>query len=570
MLRPGSMLGILGAGALVAALATSPAAAFSRHPAAPTPVSGGTAVVALPAQVNIPWYIPLENSANYSGYVIELTSLLYQPLLWQNAQHQIDYTQSIASKVTYNSAGTVYNVFMNPKWHWSNGRPITSADAQFSWNVMIAAEQSTTAPWPAGIQGSGGLPGNAQGFQVDGPYEFTITLKKPANQVWFEYNGLGNMPIMPAVWNRYPANMAQELAYLGKEAVNPAFDTPVSGPFMLSSAVQDQAWTLARNPNYSGHKAYLSRLIFRFEASDASLFADLRSGTAQFGPLPSADWAARAELKDTILKAYGFGFGFIWVNMNAGAQGGVSTIFRNLYVRQAMQEGVDVNGIGQIIYHNQYQPVFGPLDTTPKSVFLAPALNKPVYPFNPAAGKALLEAHGWKEVNGVMTKGNQTMDFTMQYSSGDLAITQEMELLQADWAQEGIKINLQPTPFASVLKAMSARTPWEMVGGLTWGYPGYPSGEQMFYKAQGVDWYGWNDPTENALVQKTISPAPNAAANLQNLFAFETYTARMAPQIFLPLPVTDNEVAYNLHGVTTATADSWSDLEPQYWWVSGS
>jgi peptide/nickel transport system substrate-binding protein len=553
-------------GALVASSAIASAA-----PAKPAaPVNGGTVVFALPPQSNIPWYLPLQNAPNYSGYVFELVQLLYQPLLWQNEDHQFDFSQSIASKITANTQGTVYNIYMNPKWQWSNGKPITSADAQFSWDVYMAAESSTVAPWPAGSAGAGGMPANFKSFKVDGPYEFTITLKKPANQAWFEYNALTVFPIMPAVWNKYPTNMAEELAYLGKEATNPKFDNPVSGPFELQSAVQNQAWTLIPNPNYSGQKAHISRFIFQYEGSDSAVFAGLKTGAIQVGQLPLSYWTARTELPDTMEQEFGYGFGFLWVNMWSDAENGVNKIFDNLYVRQALEMGIDQNSIGKIIDHDQYQPAYGPLQVSPTTTaFLDPTLAKPLYPYNPAAGLKLMESHGWTLDKGVLTKGGQQMTFTLQYSSGDLSIEEEMELIQADWAKEGVKVTLKPVPFAALLDTVESKhNAWEVVGGITWGYPGYPSGEQLFYKDQGVDFAGWNNAEENSLINATTSPSPTPAQTKATYFKYELYTAKELPMLWAPLPVTDEEVAPNLHGVTDSSLLSWTDIEPQYWWLS--
>ncbi len=553
-------------GAVVAASAIAGAAPAKRA----GPINGGTVVDALAPNANIPWYLPLQNGPNYSGYVFALVQLLYQPLLWQNAQHKFDYNLSLAQKVTYNPQGTVFHIFLNPKWHWSNGQPITSTDLLFSWNVMMAAESSTVAPWPAGSQGAGGMPQNFKSAQATGKYELTLTLKKPANQQWFIYNALTVFPVMPAVWNKYPNNMAEELAYLGKNATNPKFDNPVSGPFQLQSAVQNQQWVLVPNTNYSGQKAHISRFIFQYEASNQAEFAGLKTGAIQVGYLPAADWAARAELPDKMVKQYGFGFGFLWVNMWSDAQNGVNKIFDNLYVRQAMEMGIDQTSICNIIYHAQCQEAYGPLQVSPTTqAFLDPVLRKPLYPFSPANGLKLLESHGWTLQNGVLSKGGQTMSFTLQYSSGDLATQEEMELIQSDWAKEGIKVTLEPVPFAALLDTVEAKhNQWEIVGGITWGYPGYPSGEQLFYKDQGVDFAGWNDPTDNSLIVATESPAKTPALQRSIYFKYQLYTARELPMLWSAYPVSDDEIAPNLQGVTSLSLLSWTDIAPQYWWLS--
>jgi peptide/nickel transport system substrate-binding protein len=533
--------------------------------------AGGTIVYALPAQNNIPWYLPLTNEANNSTIIDQLTSLLYQRLIFIDNSYTIDYAQSIASRITYNAQGTVFHVYMNPQWRWSDGRPITSADAKFGWDVLLATEASKTAPWPSSSLGSGGLPQDAKSFVVNGPYEFTVTLKTPVNQEWFEYNGIASIPILPAhAWNRYPTSIHKEIAYLGREATNPTFDSVVSGPFELESAVENQAWTLVPNPRYAGHKASVSRLIFQYETSDAAEFAGLRSGQIQIGYLPPEEWAARAQLPDRLVAEPSFQFNFTWLNMNAGAPGGVNKIFDNLYVRQAFAYGMNNGGVADVIYHGQASPEAGPIPSVPRTAFLDPRLINPIYPYSPATGKKLLEAHGWREVDGVMTKGSEKMAFTVIFGSGMPAVTDTMELYQAGWAAEGIKVTLEPLPATTLLGEFTNPTKWQIVGSIGIDYGGaYPSGETLFYKGEGSDLNGWNDPTENKLVEATISPSTSAAANQRAFFAYEYYTAKVLPSLFMPNLWTDAEVATTVHGYDAATANAVGGYPlPQYWSVS--
>ena len=566
-------VGIVALTALAGAtLGTGFAAARNVHKASSGPQYGGTIVYALPTQTNIPWYFPIRNAANSSLYTAQLTSLLYKPLIYVNDTLAIDYAQSIASKITYNKQGTVFNVFMNPKWHWSDGQPITSADAQFSWNVLMATESTKAPPpWPSSSLGSGGLPANAKSFKVDGKYEFTITLKSPVNQDWFEYKGIGSIPILPAhVWNKYPNNITQEITYLGKNATDPSFDSVVSGPFKLQSAIQNQSWTLVPNPNYSGHKPYVSRLILQFEGSDTSEFAGLKTGSIQVGYLPPAEWNARMELPDRMVTAYPFSYRFVWGDLNKGAENGVNAIFNQFYVRQALMMGIDVNAINQVIFHGYGAAEYGPIPSLPKTKFLDPALTKPLYPYNPAAAKALLERHGWQDVGGVMTKGSQKMSFSLMYPSGNLATTNEMELLQADWAKEGVQVTLNPVPFATLVGNLSDPSKWEMVSGIGIIYGSYPSGESIFYKLQGLDAdLGWNNPTENRLIAATTAPAASDAASLRAFYNYEYYTAKELPALWMPNNAAWEEVAPNVQGFNAFT-DNWvtGGFLPQYWWVS--
>ena len=535
-----------------------------------TAAAGGTLVYALPEQTQIPWYFPYANAANASLYSFELIDQLYLPLFYIGDNYKINYADSIADKVTYNKAGTIYHVFMNPKWKWSDGAPVTSADAQFGWNMLIATmNPKAPAPWPNDSYGSGDVPTNIQSFAVNGTYEFTVTLKKPVNQEWFIYNGLNLLYVMPAqAWNKYPTDTAKEVAYLGKNATNPTFDTPVDGPFELQSATQSQDWVLVPNPSFAGHRSTLSRLIFQYEGSDAAEFAGLKTGTIQVGYLPAADWAARSQLSlDTMSEEFGYIFNYTMINMTAQAPGGVGKIFSQLYVRQALSEATDQSAIVNVIYHGQAKAQYGPIPSDPRTDFFDPALAKPLYPYNLAAAKKLLTSHGWKEVGGVMTQGKEQLKFTMIYPSGDEAQTEAAELMQADWAKIGVQVTLKPTPLVTEFGLEDKPNAWQIAAGTGIIYGGtYPSGESLFYKNQGLDTMGWNNPEENALVEKTISPSPTPAANLRNFYAYEMYTARALPGLWFPETATDVEVEHNVLGFSVDTNNPVTGIPLMNFW----
>ncbi len=566
-----SWIGGLAAAAVLAttAMGTGMVGAASVHRAGPTP--GGTIVAALTAQSNVDWYFPVDNPANQTVPVARIVGMMWEPLLYFNNQNQLDPSQQLASKVTYNSQGTVYHVFLNPKWHWSDGTPITSADAVWSVQAQIAMMQSNApAPWPSSSVGSGGLPQDFVSVVANGPYEFTITINKPVNQAWFIANGVGTFAIFPKhAWDKYPNNMTQEIKYLGQNATNPNFDSVVSGPFKMLSAIQNQAWTFVPNPNYSGHKSIVSKFIWQYEASTTAEFAGLKTGAIQIGYLPAEDWAARLELPDRMVLAPSLRYSFVWTDMNPGTPGGANTIFQNLYVRQAMAMAMNGNAMLNIIYHGQGTPGYGPFPAVPKTSFSDPVLTKPIYPYDPAKGKALLEAHGWQDVNGVMTKGSQQMKYTLQYPSGSIATTEEMELIQSGLAQEGIQITLEPIPFSSLVGELGTPSKWQMVGGISLVYGGgYPSGESLFYENKDLDLNGWNNPEENKLIQLTTEPSPSPAVTQQRMFSYFEYTAKELPAFFLPSIWGDNEVAHNIGGYNAYTMDSVTDGPlPQYWYV---
>jgi peptide/nickel transport system substrate-binding protein len=569
------LLGACGAGGAApttgSTTATAGGTAATGTAAAGTPQQGGTVVYALGPQ-DINWYFPLRPSA-YNTVVDSIAAtLMYEPLFYVGPDGKVDFSRGVASKISWNSDGTVYTVDLKPNFHWSDGTQVTANDVLFTWHlIQIASAKTATAPWPYAGAGSGGVPDLVKDVTVVSPTEFTVTLTKPVNQQWFEYDGLSKfIPLPEKAWDKYPNDPAQELAYITQHGTDVSFFNPVDGPFKMSSAVDKQAWTFVPNTAYDLHKPYLDKLVLAYETSDAAEVGDLRTGAVQVGYLPATDYAIRDQLtNDTFYKTNSYGYCRIYLNFSNPQ---VGPVLQQLPVRQAMQMGIDQQGMISKVYSGQAVIGVGPVPVDPPT-FLDPKLiQSPPYTFDPAAGKALLEKNGWTEQNGVMTNAQgQKLEFTMQYVSGNSATEANMQLIQSDWAKEGIKVTLQPLQFADMvgMHVASDADKWQLQGGICWVWgASVPTGENLFKTGGAYNFYKFSDPNLDKLIDATVSPQPSADAQQAAMYAYDDAVARDLPQLWMPHPYGFGEVAKNVHGVIETVNNFSGGISPQYWWVS--
>ena len=63
-----------------------------------------------------------------------------------------------------------------------------------------------------------------------------------------------------------------------------------SGPFMVKEHLQDESWTLEKNPNYwrEGHPK-IDRLVIRIMPDDTTRIAGLREGRVDFATFENPD-----------------------------------------------------------------------------------------------------------------------------------------------------------------------------------------------------------------------------------------------------------------------------------------
>lgn len=565
-------------GSILAAVALTVSACGQSHAGTTSSFKanpGATIEYALPPQSNLNWFLPVVNAPDDSIQNFQFIYQMYKPLLWVNANYTVNWKTSIAKKITYNPQGTVYHVFLHHRWHWSNGQPVTSQDVLFTWSVIQAASQSNVpSPWPYVGLGTGDIPNGIQSVVANNNYELTITLKQPANQQWFIFNGIIQLIPMPkGAWDVHK-NMKNELVYLGDHSTDPQFDQVVDGPFKIGPSITNQYWTLVPNTHYDGHKAEVRRVIFEFEGSNDSEFAALKSGSVNVGYLDPSQYGARTELTrqgDVITPEYLFGYYETQLNMFPGSP--VKSLFDQLYMRQALQLGLNREAIDKDVYHGYAPSIDGPIPGTPKTSFLAPDLASNPYPYNPSRGKRLLEAHGWHLVNGVMEKNGVPLKLTLAYPSGSGAETTEVQLMKQDWAREGIDVSLRGMPgsnLESLTYSPSEASRWEMSTGLAWFYdgPGYwPTGGQLF-ASNAPSGFGYSNRTEDQLIAATHRPYDNPKQTLTAFYRYEDFTARHLPVLWQNNVGTLAVHAGNVHGSVKYADASVGFPQMQYWWVS--
>ncbi|MCL5115906.1 MAG: peptide ABC transporter substrate-binding protein, partial [Firmicutes bacterium] len=540
------------------------------------PQAGGTAVIALPEQTSPNWFFPLMSLSADSTLNGQIVDLSYMPLLYYGQNGQLSHTYGISSDVTYNKAGTQFTVHLNPKWHWSNGKPVTAADVIFAYDIMKAGSNpNVNYAWGYAGQGSGGLPTDWKSVQAKGPDTVVITTTQPVNQQWFIRNGIGQIyPIPKSVWDKYPNNMKAEMSFINRVSnspSNPVYHV-VDGAWKFQSMAANQDWTFVPNAQFDGHKALLNKLVFQYETSASAEFEALKSGTVNYGYLPTSLLGDTKQLpNDVLTPEYSLGFNYIQLNMNPSAPGGIGKAFDELAVRQALQMGVDQAGIIKTILHG-----YGAVDDTtlasnPSDPFLDPQLATQPYPYNPTKGRQILEKAGWRMVNGVMTKNGIKLEFTMYAASGSNSYNNIDQLLQQDWAKEGIVAHIAYQPFDTVISyGTSDASKWQVLnwnGG--WGYTsGYPSGGNLFLTGAAENSGGYSSSTMDSLINATYKPSPYQQT-LQNMYAYEDFAAKQLPSvIYIPQIPTYTVHAKNLHNSIKTFNQIGGWIFPNEWWIS--
>ncbi len=586
------------AGLMVLAACTSSAPSSSTGQAR---VQGGTATVALSPGEQFNYILPLLNTENAVGANIEYSEyLMWRPLYWFGGPNSVGFDEkySLAYPAAVTSAGgkTTATIQLKP-YRWSDGKPVTSRDVQF-WFNLLKAEKTN---WWGYV--SGEIPDNVSAFTILSPAKFSLTFTGTFSSAWL-YNELGQLiPIPQQAWDKESATgpvgsydltttgaqavynfLAAQNKDLSSYATNPLWQV-VDGPFRLTSYAASTGDAIyVRNSSYSGPASgsIHALRVLSYTSDDAEFDSLLAAGGISYGYLPFNDAAQVSRVTGDGYKVEAWPtWGITYMSMNF-ASPQVGAIFNQLYVRQAMQHLINQSGYIRSFLGGYGNPTYGPVPLVPTSQFVSSAQKQNPYPYDPAAAKAQLSAHGWKIVPGgadvcvrpgtapdecgAGIKSGAKLSFSLQYSTGTQSVTEEVDALQSAFSQAGIQVAPDGAPFDTVVGNDVPCTKngcWELnYYGQGWYFdPGYndPDGSVLF-GSTGVDNGGlYSSATANALISKLGSGGYPA------LYAYENYIAKQLPMIWMPqLDEQISAVSSKLQG--TYPQDPDGNIYPENWY----
>jgi peptide/nickel transport system substrate-binding protein len=578
-----------------------------------SPVKGGTVSVALLSGGAFTWIFPFAGNTEASvGNFQRFQWLMYRPLYLfgnnTNSNLAINYPLSPAHAPVYSNGGKTVTVTMKG-WKWSNGETVDANSVLFFLKMAFAEK----ANWYAYAPGL--LPDNVVSAAVRGT-TLTLQLDKSYSSLWYTYNQLAELTPMPASWDVISlsgapgsggcttdsaadgwAKCKAVYAFLTAQskiansyATSPLWSV-VDGPWKLSSFSTTGNVAMVPNSKYSGSpKPTLAAIKFVAFTGDAAEFAALKTRQLDVGYIPLADLPpkpANSALPATnpaggaynLQPSYDFAIQYAQPNFNNPQ---VGWMVRQLYMRQALQEVFDQVGIDKAVWRGYALPTSGPVPSAPPGNQWTPPIQNEnngqgPYPFNIAKAKSTLEAHGWSEVNGVMTcqdpsecgtgiaKGQQAK-FTYVYSTDQDASTAMWQAYKSDAAKAGIDITLQGETFNTIIGQSAPCSPMGpkcavqvfAYGG--WGFsgPGFePTGEPLFATNGESNSANYSDPTMDNLITATHTSSAMSA-----FVHYATYGAEQLPFIWVPNPYTIQAVSTKLNGVSF---NALFTLLPEYW-----
>jgi peptide/nickel transport system substrate-binding protein len=615
--------------ALLAACSTPAASPSSRSGGQPISTPNATVTFG-EAPGSYPNYIfPFENGGFYSPANVLVQYILYRPLYWFSSSPDslVTPAESVAALPDYADHDT--RVVINLKhWKWSDGEPVDAADVVFWMNLMKTEPENWGGYVPGDIPNNVTDVVATSPYQVtmdlDGtvsPQWFTydeLSQVTPIPEAWdvtsltaapgsggcsaasYASIKINSSTFAPesasakacsAVFDflstesgfnpQHPNSTA--VAPVTSYAANPLWQV-TDGAFKLSSFQLNGRVSLVANPSYSGSdKPRYKQFVFVPYTSAAAEYNALAAGALTIGNLPPSDLASPASTPGGIgpnnsqlagsynlLSVPIWGIGYIAVNRNSTGDGGAAgPIFRQLYIRQALQSLIDQPALVEKYYKNYAVPTYGPVPIKP-STWASPTETKNPYPYSEQRAASLLRDHGWDVVpNGVsvcerpgtsasecgagIVKG-AGLKLSLQFSSGVPEMSDEVDAEKAAWSQVGISVSLSEASFD------------EVYGAAGWSYEPdfYPTGDEIFATGAESNPGDYSNPENDQNIRLTETTTSPTA-----MYTYQDYVATQLPVIWEPNPseVVEVKRGFDIGPLSPNEADG---IAPWDWYFTKS
>ena len=356
--------------------------------------------------------------------------LMFLPLM--ELDSELNFVGMLADSVTTED-NLNFTVHINDEAVWSDGTPVTAADVEFTVRRLASpVVNNTTLMLYAfeGIGDDGFVTAGAEsidGIQIIDDKTVRFTSKNPMALTTFENTYARYIHTLPKhIIEKFSEEELLTTEWFNKPDV-------INGPFYLTDYDNNHYISYEANQDYWKGAPKIDKLNIKIV--DASqVLAGLQSGEIDIThhtltAIPQKDYQSLEALENVDVV-----YGAPITNQSAFIQ---TANIKDARVRQALVYAIDRQKLVDELLQGHGEVVDGFLSSA--SPFFDDSLS--VIPYDPEKAKSLLEEAGWD--------GSQTLRFYV--NSGDTTFVNGAQVLVAQWAEVGIKVEVQTVDLATLM-----------------------------------------------------------------------------------------------------------------------
>jgi peptide/nickel transport system substrate-binding protein len=367
--------------------------------------------------------------------LVDVAANIY-PLLVQYNLRTMSFEPDFATTWTRSPDGRTYTFTTRQNAVWTDGKPLTAADAAWMINTVVRLQNGSAAALASDVVG-------ISHATATSPTSLTVTYAKAESDA---LANLEHLPILPEhVWAAMAAGSGKALR---SAPIIPSAGHPVvsGGPFTFVKYTYQQSIVLLRNPHYYGSPAHVSGIGIEFFTNDDALVAAVVSNqvdAALGNPnIPPTDVHPLKAAGMRIYSPAGIALNDLIINTNPAKTSHRELL--NPLVREAFEYAIDRATIDKIAFLG-YAQAGSSLVPPASGTWYDPAV-KPL-PYSLAKASTLLNQAGFKMgPNGLRIADGHPMSYTVLLSpdNGPEGL-RTGQIMTADFAKIGIRLNFQPT-----------------------------------------------------------------------------------------------------------------------------
>jgi peptide/nickel transport system substrate-binding protein len=394
----------------------------------------------------------------YFNADLNVLGSIYPTLTTINEQGQPEPYLATSWAVSANKLTWTFKIRSGLKW--TDGKPITAADAAWTLNLIMHNAVAGTA--------NGALVANFANVTAPNATTLVITTKQPEANMLYVSNPITGIPIVPEhIWDKL-------IPQLGTFK-NMNFPVVGYGPWIATGYVPNQYATLTANPHFfMGAPKYKTMIIQYFTNGDAAVAA-LRSGQLdEIDDLTATQYEALKHAKNISLVP-SVSNAWTAIELNPGAQtqsgqhfGNGNPALLNPKVREAIELAINKQELVSKVWDGLAVAGSGYLPPAyPQWQWTPPAADRLSY--DPAKADQLLNAAGYKMGPGgirIDPATHKPLVVRLGIHSDEPADAEMAPYLQEWLKAVGIGVDVQSMSF-NELNADLPKGDWDMLSD-TW------------------------------------------------------------------------------------------------------
>lgn len=437
-----------------------------------TAPGGRQAVAQDSSQVSIQWRKPQTLNPIFStaGFEQQVERAIFGSLV--RMSDKLVPTGDLAADITASDDATVYTFALQPKAMFNDGTPLTSADVVFTFERAL--DKRVGSIWTGRLQGIKGAAeygeqkaDSVAGIEAPDDHTVVFTLSAPDGAflaILADFCGLGILP------KHVLGDVAPD------QLVNESFNLAPNvgaGPYSFVTFATDQYLELKANPNFWGEKPAVESVFLRILDSEVAV-AEVEKGSVDLVSISISDIERLKQNPSlTVVSIPSPSMDSISFNLDLDH-------FKDKRVRQAATYAIDRANIVKEIYQDnavvRNSPIFGP-----EWMGVPEGLNE--YAYDPDKARSLLAEAGWDSSRTVQMMYNP---------SGNKTFSDMIPIIQAQWSDVGIKVDLVQYDAAEINKHLVSDHDYEIYIGGGGVYGADPNISSKYYLSNGFTPTGSN------------------------------------------------------------------------------